>query len=227
MTYSCVQLFYLDVTKNISDELRCDLRSKEISSLCVDVGNGSFKCVHFSIEKLPQDMIEYFIVFDKSKLFESIWDDFCDKLDKTSVTTFGDIHEHVWNHTIIACKDLLHKLYNKSFTYSDVNIKCFDDVRNINTHLTALYHAMDQCYSSLVSSLPDPKHWIPHAVKNITMYLDFVKCNTVQTNAVQLCLKMKELLKLKGDFSIVNNLNVQVRMYSFICIIKLSAVVCF
>ena len=161
-------------------------------------------------------MIEHFVVFDKSKIFESIWDDFCSKLDETSITTFSDIHEHVWNHTIIACKDLLHKLYNKSFTYSDINIKCFADVKNINTHVTALYNAMHQCYDSLVSLLPDPKQWISQAVKNITMYLDFARysmqanSDTVQINAVQLCLKMKELLKLKGDFSIVNNLNIQV-----------------
>ena len=157
-------------------------------------------------------MIEYFIVFDKSKVFESIWDDFCDKVDKTSITTYTDIHEHVWNHTITACKGWLHKLCNKSFTYSDIDIKCFADMRNINTHVTTLYNAMHQCYNSLVSSLPDPKHWIPQAVMNITMFLDFARysvqanSDTVQTNAVQLCLKMKELLRLKGDFSVVNNL---------------------
>ena len=192
------------------------MRTKEISSLCVDVGNGSFKCVHFSIDKLPDDMIEYFIVFDKSKVFESVWDDLCDKLDKTSITSVTDVHKHVWNHTITACKDLLYKLCNKSFTYSDISIKCFANTRNIGTHVTTLYNAMHQCYNSLVSSLPDPKHWIPQAVTNITMYLDFARysvqgnSNAVQINAVQLCLKMKELLRLNGDFSIVNNLNIQV-----------------
>ena len=223
-TYVCVHLclfyykIYVDVTKSISDELKCDLRTKEINSLCVDVANSKYECVYFSIQKLPRDMIEFFIVFDKSKVFVSIWDDFCGKVDKTSITTFNDIHAHVWNPTITACASLLHKLYNKSFIYSDIDIKCFADARNINNHVTALYNTMHQCYNSLVSSLPYPKHWITQAVKNVTMYLDFARYSvqanseTVQINAVQLCLKMKELLRLKGDFSIVNTLNIPVRV---------------
>ena len=193
------------------------MRSKEISSI-VDVKNGVYQCVHFSIQKLPHEMIEYFIVFDKSKIFESIWDNFCDKVDKTSITTFNDIHEHVWNHTITACAGLLYKLCNKSFTYSDIDIKCFADTRNVNTHVNTLYNVMHQCYNSHVSSLPDPKNWIPQAVTNITMFLDFARysiqanSSTMQINAVQLCLKMKELLRLKGDFSVVNNL-IQVCTY--------------
>ena len=182
----------------------------------MDAENGGFKCVHFSVEKLPSDMIEYFIVFDRSEIFISIWDDFCEKIDKASIITFDDIHEHVWKHTIAKCKELLHKLVNKSFTYSDIDIKCFGEAKKINSYVTNLYHAIRWCYPVLVSSLPDPKQWIPEAAKNITMYLDFardsVQANnsTVQTHAVHLCLQMKDLLRLKGDFSVVNNLNTQV-----------------
>ena len=212
---SCVWFYFyvIDITKKLAEELRCDLRSEEINSLCKDAGNGTLNCIHFSIHKLPQEMMEYLVVFDNSKVFESIWDNTCSKLDEESITTFNDIHEHVWNHTIVTCKDLLYKLYNKSFTYTDINFKCFTNARNINIHVAALYNAMHQCYGdSLVSLLPDPKQWMPRAVKYITMYLDFAKysSDTVQINAVQLCLKMKDLLKLKGNFSVVNSLNIQV-----------------
>ena len=171
------------------------------------------------MDKLPHDMIEYFSMFDHSKLFESIWDDTCGRLDEASITTFDDIHEHVWNHTLAKCKELLHKFYNKSFTYSDIDIKCFAEMRSINNHITTLYNAMYHYNFSLISSFPDPKQWIPQAVKNITMYLEFARHfvqsnnSSVQFNAVQLCLKMKELLRLKGDFSIVDNLNIQVCIY--------------
>ena len=172
-------------------------------------------------------MIKYFIVLEKSKLFESIWDNICSKLDKTSITTFSDIHEHVWNPTILRCKELLYKFYNKSFTYSDIDIKCFVEMKSINnhvinTHVTILNNVMHQCYCSLVSSLPDPKQWVPKAVENLAMYLDFgrylmqANSNTFQVNAVHLCLKMKELLKLRGDFSAVIHLNIQVRMFLFV-----------
>ena len=83
-------------------------------------------------------MIEYFSMFDHSKLFESIWDDTCGRLDEASITTFDDIHEHVWNHTLAKCKELLHKFYNKSFIYSDIDIKCFAEMRSINNHTVPL-----------------------------------------------------------------------------------------
>lgn len=162
-------------------------------------------------------MIKHFLVFNKSKLFESVWNEICDKLDKTSIATFNNIYEHVWNQTIMGCKDLLHKLYNKSFTHLD--IERFANVRNITVHLTVLYDVMLQCYYPLVSSLSDPKRWIPQAAQKITMYLDFTmysmqaNSNTVLLNAVQLCFKLKELLRLKGNFSVVDNLNSQVCMY--------------
>ena len=192
------------------------MRSKEINSLCIDVGNGRFKCVHLSFEKLPLDMVEYFIVFDNSELFESIWDRCCEKLDTTNITTFNDIYEHVWKLTITGCKDLLHKLYAKSFTYSDIDVKCLADARNISVHLTKLYSAMHRCYHSLISSLPDSKFWIPQAVSNIKIYQDFARCsedannNNEQISAVQLCMELKELLRLRGDFSIVKDLGNQV-----------------
>jgi len=206
-------LKFLDVTKSISDQLNCDLKTKEISSLCVDIDNDNFRCIHLSIDKLPRDMIEHFIVFGnkyKSKLFELIWEEkesqFCDKQDLTGIT-FSDIHKQVWTPTMKSCKNLLHKLCDKSFTYSD--IKNFAHVGNIEDHVIALYNAMHQCYPAFVSSLSEPQHWIPQAVKNITLYQDFAS-NTDQVNVVKLCLKTKELLRVKGDFSVVYNLDSEV-----------------
>ena len=176
--------------------------------------NSSFMCIYFSVDKVPYDMIKHFIEFDKSKLFEFIWNEFCVKVDKASIATFNDVYEHVWKGTIEGCKDLLEKLYKKSFNHSD--IKCFNDFRDINMHVTTLYNIMGRCYHSHVSSLPNPRQWIPQAAQNVTLVLEYTRnsqqasSNTVQVNAVLLCLKLKELLKLNGDFSVVNNLNSQV-----------------
>ena len=201
---------YTDITKSISNELQCNLRTKEISSLCVDAENNSFLCIYFSVDQVPHDMIKHFIDFDRSKLFESIWNEICGKLDETNITTFSDVYVHVWKETIAGCKDLLDKLCKKSFTHSD--IERFTNLKDVNLHVTTLYNAMGRCYHSLVSSLPNPKQWIPQAATNVTLYLDYTKnsSNTMQVNAVQLCMKLKELLKLKGDFSVLHNLNSQV-----------------
>lgn len=171
-------------------------------------------------------MMEHFIVFNNSKLFEFIWDKFSDRLDKTGIT-FSDIYRNLWNPVITCCKDLLYKVYHKSFTYSDIE-PFAADVENVNIQLTALHDAMCQCYSSLVSSLPDSTKWLPQAVKNVTMYLDFAKCamqanrNTTQVDLVQLCLKLKELLRLKGDFLAVNHLDDQV---SICCKVNITTIV--
>jgi len=189
------------------------LRTKEISSLCIDIENNQFKCVYFSNDKLPHQMIEYFIVFGsdyQNQLFDLIWKEkesqFCIAVNASDIT-FNDIHQKVWKPTIKSCKDLLHKLSNKSFTYSD--IKDFTCIRNINIHINALYNAMHKCYSSYVSSLPEPKYWVQQAVKYIALYLDFAN-NTGQVNAAKLCLDLKAILKLKGDFSVVHNLESEV-----------------
>ena len=219
--FSFVLFYNLDVTKDISDELQCDVATKEINSLCVDVDNNNFKCICYSVDTVPHDMLQHFVVFDKSKLFESVWNEICDKLDKTNITTFSDIYEHVWNETITSCRDLLYKLYKKSFNYSD--IECFTDAKDINSRITAMYNAMNHCYRSLVSTLPEPKYWVPQTVKSITKYLDFItkhckaaNSNTVQVSPMQLCLKLKDLLRLKGNFSVVNTLNSQVCSYEII-----------
>ena len=190
------------------------MRTEEISSLCAIAKNGSFVCIYFSVDKVPPDMIKHFDEFDKSKLFESIWNGVCAKLDTTSITTFGDVYEHVWKETINGCQNLLDKLHKNSFTHLD--IERFTDVRQIEMHVTTLYGAMGRCYHPLVSSLPNPKQWIPQAAKDVTLYLEYTRnsnqasSSTMQVNAVQLCLKLKELLKLKGNFSVLHNLNSQV-----------------
>lgn len=177
----------------------------------MDGENNSFKCVHLSIDKLPFDMIEYFIVFDKSKLFVYIWDEYCGKLDKTNVT-FNDIYHKAWKPTIASCKDLLDKLCNESFTYSD--IKCFNGMKAIQFHVTTLLKAMQKYDGSSIPSLPE-NQWISRAVENIPKHLDFVN-SSVQVDAVKLCLHMKKLLSLQGDFSDMNYLakHISVRLSS-------------
>ena len=173
--------------------------------------------MYFSVDKVPHDMLEHFVVFDKIKPFESIWNEICDKLDITNITTFIDIYEHVWKEAIKGCRDLLYRLYKKSFTYSD--IEYFTDVSNSGNPITSLYNAMRHCYHSHISSLPDPKYWVTQTVKNMTKYLAFtakhlmsINSNTIQINSMQRCLELKDLLRLKGNFSVVNTLNSQVCM---------------
>lgn len=155
-------------------------------------------------------MIEHFILFDKSKLFELIWEEkrsqFCNKSNATEVT-FHIIQEQVWNPAIESCKKLLYKLYDKSFTYSD--IKCLGNVGDINHHVVALYNIMHQCYTNSVSSLPESTEWVQQTVKSVKLYLDFAS-STKKVNGAMLCLKLKDLLRLKGDFSVVENLVIQV-----------------
>ena len=154
-------------------------------------------------------MIEYFIVFGnqfKSQLFELIWQEkknqFCAEHDVTGIT-FKDVYAKVWTPTITSCKDLLHKLHDTSFTYSD--IKNFAGITYINNEVIALYNAMHQCFYPLISSLQEPKHWVPQAVKNIKRYVAFAS-HTEPVTVVQLCLNFKNILRLKGEFSAVNDL---------------------
>ena len=195
--------------------------------LCVGIDRRHFKCVHLSIDKLPHEMVEHFNVFGsqyKNQLFEVIWEkkinEFCAKLDNAAVN-FDAIYTQVWKPTISSCKELLHKLYNEMFIFSD--IKDFAHISNIISHVANLYNAMATCYSSSVSLLPEPIHWVSQAEENVKLYLQFTKnidqldfaSDNNHLNVAKLCLNLKELLKLKGDFSVVYNLNSLVRKLIF------------
>ena len=164
-------------------------------------------------------MMEHFTVFGEqynSQVFECIWENkrsqYCAKFDTTSIT-FNDIYIQVMKPTLSNCLDLLHKLHNTSFTFSD--IKDFAHISNIADHLSTLYEAMNQCYSF---SLPEPAHWVPQTEKDVKLYLEFFKiteqldfANDVeQVNVAKLCLNLKVLLRVNGDFSIVNDLDAHV-----------------
>lgn len=164
-------------------------------------------------------MMEHFTVFGEqysNQVFECIWENkrsqYCAKFDITGIT-FNDVYTQVWKPTISSCQDLLHKLHNKSFTFSD--IKDFAHISNIVYHLSTLYKAIHQCFSS---SIPEAAHWVPQAEIDVKLYLEFSKIieqldfanNVEQVNVAKLCLNFKALLRLKGDFSIVNDLDTHV-----------------
>ena len=216
--YAYVLYFILDVTKSISDQLNCDLRSKEINSLCEDVENNEFKCIHLSSDEVHRNMLEHFIDFENIQLFDLIWEEkktkFCNKPNTTEIT-FAVIFQEVWKPTIKSCIELLHKLYKNSFTFSDV--KYFANMHDVNDHVTALYKTINRCYSSYIS-LPEPNKWIPEAVQSIKLYQDFSK-SANQFNGARLCLNLKELLSVKEDFTIVKDLDNQVRICCKIVIV--------
>ena len=145
-------------------------------------------------------MLNNFIVFGKihrSKWFDSQWEQQvnCFALKDADIT-FDCICENVWRPVISNCLSFLNRMCTKSLPLS--NIKMLT-TQNLYTQLEPLCLAMQKCYKTEVA-FHEPYQWIREVIKHIEVYQKFVK-NPEHISALKFCLKLKEFLQLKGDFS--------------------------
>ena len=219
----CMSFNYLDIIERVSVELKSPLREKKIVEICTATPDGHIKCVCFSID-LDLEMFEYFLIFGKkckNDFFDLMWQEHCRKFydsvaDKKNIS-FCDIYEQVWKPTIVNCQALLVGLYKRSITVSDV--KHLSEQKDIDKHLTPLCAAMHQCYPETKSVFPESEKWVSGVSKDINQLLGAFTYLEKLNEALNYCLNLKERLHLKGDFSVLKDLDEKV--CSSVCFLQL------
>jgi len=207
------QLLYIEIIQHVSEELKSPLRDKKISEICRTTPDGQMKCICFSVDVDPE-MIDNFAVFGKeckNDLFDSMWSENCEKFyDSVAIKniSFCDIYEKVWKPTIASCQFLLHVLYEKTITVSNVHL--LGKHKDIDKHLTSLCAAMHHCYPDTKLVFPDPKEWVLSVSKDINQLLGASTHLENLNLALNYCLTLKERLQLKGDFSDLKDLDEKV-----------------
>ena len=149
-------------------------------------------------------MLDNFIVFGKeyhSKLFDFHWEQQKTRLSRNDDITYSHIYENVWKPTVSSCLLFLNGLYTKSLLLSDIKEL---SIQNLSRQLEILCSAMHKCYPTKLSFC-EPFNWITGVVKHIKVCQKFIG-NPDHLNAIKFCLKLKESLQLKGDFSDIANL---------------------
>ena len=149
--------------------------------------------------KIPLEMLENFIVFgkeDHSKWFDLQWKQQVDCLALGDNITFDYIYRNVWKPAISNCLSFLNRMYTKSLPLCDIKTL---PTQNLYSQLEPLCSAMEKCYKTEIS-FHKPYQWIREAIRHINVYQKFVD-NSEHISALNFCLKLKESLQLKGDFS--------------------------
>lgn len=144
-------------------------------------------------------MLDYFIFFGKehhTKLFDLQWKQHKSNLSGDGDITFSCIYEKVWKPTISSCLSLLNGIFTKSLLLTDISKKL--NIQTLGSQLEILCTAMHKCYPKELS-FSEPYSWIAERVNHIEVYMNFVK-KSENVSALKYCLKLRELLQLKGDF---------------------------
>ena len=206
-------LYIVELAKSVSDQVNCNLKSKPISSICQVGNNNQLTCTCFSFAELPpRKMLEGLMVLAKefhNYIFEYFWkknsESFSASKQNMEDVLFSEVHEKVWKPTISNCQVLLCKIHDKSVTFAELSV--YGHLQDLDSHLQALCSGMCKCYPSS-NSLPLPGEWIRQAVNHFMSFQRF--SNSIKKNGIAYCLLLKESLKLKGEFSVVEDLNKQV-----------------
>ena len=148
-------------------------------------------------------MLDNFTVFGKdyhTKWFDFQWKKHKAKLSNDGNITYTYIYENVWKPTISSCVSLLNGIFTKSLPLSDIKELY---IQNLATQLERLCSAMHNCYPRRLS-FSKPFSWIKGVAKHIEICQKFIN-NPEHIDAIKFCLKLKESLQLKGDFSDITN----------------------
>ena len=148
--------------------------------------------------KIPIEMLENFVVFGKehhSKWFDSQWEQQVNS--SAPEISFDCIYENVWKPVISNCLSFLNRMYKKSLPLSDIKTLA---TQNLYSQLKPLCCAMQKCYKAEIF-FSGPYEWIRQVIKHIEVYQKIVNNSRHIINALNFCLKLRESLQLKGDFS--------------------------
>ena len=205
--------FIIELARSISDQVNRNLHGEKISSICQIDSNNQVTFTGFSFpEPPPSEMIEGLTVLAKeyhNNIFEYAWkknsESFCMNRQNMSDVSFSDVTEKVWKPTIFDCQMLLSKVYDKSITLAEVMV--YGHLEDLDHHLQTLCLGMCKCFPNS-KSFPTPGEWIKHVINHMITLQRFSV--GTKKNGIAYCLTLKESLKLKGNFSVLEDLHQQV-----------------
>ena len=183
-------------------ELKSDYRHCKINTLC-ERRQGNIEILCFTAARPLVSFAWMFHVMEKeinSTIFNSIWHDkFQTTLAEKPMLHITEIETHVWIPTFQDCQSLLNQLENMSIRLNDVkNLPMDTDLKH---ELESMCRGVSKCIGRSVSD-----NWIDTSVKRIREYHKLCDYGA----AANLFLKLRNSLKLQGDFSDVEKIAAEV-----------------
>ena len=189
-------------------ELDQDFESKPIKSLCISTGPSHVEN-HCFQSALPLDPIkvnyDFMVRHYQNDFFHRIWERTAIRAARASTAglTIPDIVTRIWNPAFEECCQILDSLNNCSITLREVDDRFLRFNNNISTlkfHLEQLHKGVEVCHDRK----PPPRCplWIDTAVERMQQYWTLSR----YAKAAQTVLKLRDKLKLTGDFALMETI---------------------
>jgi len=193
-----------DLCKQISDHSDAKLQTMQICDLCTGDDPTSYKCICFTTNELPNEMIENFLDLGiclnvHNQLFEKFWKQNANASANAEIS-FTNVFNEIWTPTIKQCHLLVCDLYNKTIKLSE--IIQLSKMENFSHQLSALSSALLHGYPAMMGGVTPPNQWVPQLMAHIALYQD-ISSRTKCIDAANMLLKMQKSLHLTGDFKLV------------------------
>ena len=197
---------------HLMKELQRSFEEQKINKLCVtSSSDGSCNVVCFPDARPLDPCLDNFYIISfhfSSDIFNRIWQE---TLKKICQLSFTDIDVSLWRPALQSCISLLAKLKAGDMTLSDIDHQfklvyfkkrgqLEQDLINLQRGVNAIKHA----------SASD-SNWIWKVVKNIGQYWDLCSYR----EAAEAFLKIRDTLKLTGDFAIIKRVASKVLIAAF------------
>ena len=167
-------------------------------------------CAKFSTHDIPGDLLNILNIIgqkNRNDLFQTCWQLQCHLF--ANLPSFTEVHLKVCKPVMDECKQILVTLEQRTMTLEDVekHFSKFDE-NELRQNLLKLCSGIRECYPTDKSVL-DGRNWVHSAVSDIQVY----KKISGYMKTAQTVLELKNAMEWKGNFTAVDTLAQQVRMW--------------
>lgn len=209
----------------MSDQLQRNFREDKINTLCHTLSStGTCEVVCFQAAKpLDAYLNDFYIISytSSSDLFNRFWRQKLTEIHQIHHSiSFNNVHGLVWKPVFQSCVELLDKLRSGNMKLSDVDCHFKGTYGDRLSDLSRDLKSLDEAVSSITHSSSSIS-WIPKVVQRIKQY--WALCG--YREAAEAFIKIRDTLKLTGDFSLVEKVAQQVIMATCMCTLSRKFIV--
>lgn len=198
-------LWYAGIVE-LKQELQQNFNTLRISRLYNT--EGQIQCFHSA--GTLSEFTKMFSIMKQSNIFLKEWENAMNAARKSKpALTVEDFYPLVWQPAFKSCKLLLECLYMKSIKLADVD-KYFKEYQSsqLEFQLLNLFDGVNACERQKWDGT-----WIRIVVGRMNAYWSLRK----YCDAANVFLDLKRILKLNGDFGVVEKFSTEVRLCDILC----------
>ena len=197
---------YIQGLTELIKEIQAEYGEESIKNLCKGHGN-TFELVPLQAASPILETARKFDIMQRkhsTDLFNSVWKNHLFSI-RNSYLVIEDITSKIWEPTFSKCNDLLNSVCDKSIKLTDVDLYMKPLDENKAMQLKRLHSGLSECVedSKIVKSSPE---LIDEAVHLMEEYLSLKDL----AQAAKTVIKLKEILTLCGDFTLIEKLATKV-----------------